>query len=141
MVLFFYQWKKNGVNIVDDYCTSGFHINVLILGYVMNTDSGNYQVIVSNGQGSILSVTDAIIVTNVISAAAPFTAAGTGWSLQGTTAPIMGANRLELTSSLGGTDRSAYMTDKQNITTFSASFVYTETAGSGNGADGVTFCI
>jgi hypothetical protein len=48
---------------------------------------------------------------------------------------------LELTSSLGSTDRSAYMTDKQNITTFSASFVYTETAGSGSGADGVTFCI
>jgi len=138
---FTYQWKKDGVDIVDDYRTSGSHTNVLNIGYATNTDSGSYQVIVSNGQGSTPSVADAILVTNVTATITPFNAAGTGWSLQGTTPPIMAANRLELTSSLGSTDRSAFLNAKQNITTFNASFVYTETAGSGSGADGVTFCI
>jgi hypothetical protein len=138
---FTYQWKRNGVDVVDDYRTSGSHTNVLTIGYATNTDSATYQVIVSNGQGSTPSVACALLVTNVTSSAAPFTAAGTGWSLQGTTAPIMGANRLELTSSLGSTARAAFMTAKQNISTFNASFVYTITAGANAGADGVTFCI
>jgi len=138
---FTYQWTKNGVNIVDDYRTSGSHTNLLTIGYATNTDSGNYQVIVSNGQGSSPSTTDALTVTTVTSGAVPFTAAGTGWSLQGSTPPIMGANRLELTSSLGNTARSAFMLAKQNITTFNVSFVYTLAAGANAGADGVTFCI
>jgi hypothetical protein len=138
---FTYQWQKNGVNVVDDYRTSGSHTNVLTIGYATNTDSATYQVIVSNGQGSTPSTPCALLVTNVTSSAAPFTAAGTGWSLQGTTPPIMGANRLELTSNLGNTARAAFLTDKQNIGNFNASFVYTLAAGANAGADGVTFCI
>jgi len=138
---FTYQWKKDGVDLTDNYRISGAHTNVLIIGYATNTDSGSYQVIVSNGQGSTPSVADAILVTNVTATYVPFNATGAGWSLQGTTPPIMATNRLELSSSLGSTDRSAFMINKLNITTFSASFIYTETAGAGNGADGVTFCI
>jgi hypothetical protein len=138
---FTYQWKKNGVDIVDDYRTSGTHTNVLTIGYATNTDSGNYQVVVNNGQGSTPSAVDAITVTNATSSIPPFTAAGTGWSLQGTTPPIMAANRLDMTSSLGNTARGAFMTAQQSISTFNAAFVYTVTAGFNGGADGVTFCI
>jgi len=45
-----------------------------------------------------------------------------------------------LTSGLGNTARSAFLTAQQNIGAFNVSFVYQDVSGV-NGADGVTFCI
>jgi hypothetical protein len=45
-----------------------------------------------------------------------------------------------LTSNLGNTARSAWITAQQLISTFNASFVYQDVTGVG-GADGVTFCV
>ncbi len=138
---FTYQWQKNSANISDNYRTSGSQSNVLTIGCANpSSDGGNYRVIVSNGQGSTPSTVEAV---TVITATPPpaFNAAGTGYTLQGTpTPPVMGNNRLELTSSLGGTARSAFLTAKQSIGSFNASFVYQTVSGAG-GADGVTFCI
>lgn len=141
---FTYQWQKNGVPIADDYRTIGSQSNVLLIAYANYGDSGNYQVIASNGQGSTPSAVDAVTVTNV-RPAAPFVAAGTGWSLQGTvfatnSPPIMGNNTLEVTSGFGSTARSAFLTEKQGIVSFTASFTYQLTSGAG-GADGLTFAI
>jgi hypothetical protein len=112
----------------------------LIIGYATNADSGSYQVLVTNGQGTTPSTVDVITVTNSTSTATPFNASGTGWTMQGTPSlPVMGANRLELTSGLGNTARSAFLADKQSIASFNASFVYQTVSGAG-GADGVTFC-
>jgi hypothetical protein len=52
----------------------------------------------------------------------------------------MGLNRLELTSGLGNTARSAFMLAQQSINTFNVSFVYQDVSGTG-GADGATFCL
>jgi len=134
---FTYQWQKNGVNLTDNYRISGSQTNVLTIGYATNTDSGNYQVLVT-GVGTTPSTVDAVLVTNRPSVA--FNAAATGWTLSGSTAPPITANRLELTSGLGSTARAAFLTEKQPIGNFYASFVYQTVSGAG-GADGVTFCI
>src|SRR6185436_10665569 len=110
---FTYQWQKNGVNIVDDYRTLGAHSNTLLIAYAKFTDTANYKVIVSNTSGPKDSTVDAVTVTNATFAPG-FTAAGTGWQTNGTLAPaIMTANRLELTSGLGNTARTAFLTTPQ----------------------------
>jgi len=135
---FTYQWQKNGVNISDNYRTSGSQTRVLTIGYANFSDSGNYQVLVT-GVGTTPSTLSVVTVTNPASAT-PFSAAGTGWTQSGTTPPIMTANVLELTSGLGNTARSAFLNEQQSIASFGASFVYQTVSGLG-GADGVTFCI
>jgi hypothetical protein len=142
---FSYQWKKDGVNLVDDYRTSGTHTNLLTIGYATNTDSGNYQVIVSNGSGSTPSTVDAILVTNVAGQfAAPFNAARNGWSYQltGTGAGLggMSNNAVTMTVNAGNSQSSCFLSNKIDITSFSASFIYLDVTGAG-GADGVTFCL
>jgi hypothetical protein len=52
----------------------------------------------------------------------------------------MGLDRLELTSGLGNTARSAFGLAQVNIVSFRAAFVYQDVSGAG-GADGATFCI
>lgn len=137
---FTYQWKKGGVNLTDNYRISGSQSNVLIIGYATNADAGNYQVVLHNALGDTPSTACAVTIS-VGSSAPPFTAAGTGWTMQGTpSAPVMSANRLEISSGLGSTARSAWVNDKINVGSFAASFVYTLTSGAG-GADGVTFCL
>jgi hypothetical protein len=138
---FTYVWKKDGVTIVNDYRTSGAQSDTLVIGYANTPDSGNYQVVVSNGQGTTPSTIDAVTVSASAGGSASFNPSGTGWTLQGTAAPPpMGANRLELTSGLGNTARSAFLNTKQNAAVFNASFDYIDTSGAG-GADGATFCI
>ncbi len=136
---FSYQWKKNGVNLTDDYRISGSQSNILIIGYATNADAGSYQVIVHNALGDTPSTANVATVTTG-SSLPPFTAAGTGWTLNGTTAPIMAANRLEMTSGANDTTRAAWANDKVNVGAFSASFIYQCVSGAG-GADGLTFCL
>jgi hypothetical protein len=134
---FTYQWQKNGANLSDNYRISGTQTNVLTIGYANFSDTGNYQVLVS-GQGTTPSTLDAVTVTNIT--ITPFNAAGAGWTMQGSSPPVMSANRLELTSGLGNTARSAFLNDRQSIAAFTASFIYQTVSGAG-GADGATFCI
>jgi hypothetical protein len=137
---FTYQWRKDGLDITDNYRISGSKTNVLTIGYLTTADSGNYQVIVT-GVGSTGSTIDAVTVTTSTSSAPAFNASGTGWTMQGTpSAPVMSANRLELTSGLGNTTRSAFANQPIGIASFNASFVYQTVSGAG-GADGATFCI
>lgn len=135
---FTYQWQKNGVNLSDNYRTSGSQSDVLTIICATGSDSGNYQVLVSNGT-TTPSTLDAVTVA-AATLATPFSASAAGWTLNGATPPIMGDNRLELTSGLGNTARSAFSSTPLNINAFNASFVYQTVSGAG-GADGATFCI
>jgi hypothetical protein len=143
---FTYQWQKNGVNISEDFRTSGTHTNTLTIGYATNADSGNYQCIVQNGAGTTPSTLDAILVTNVSgSSVTPFNAARNGWFYQLTGTGAGGAgmsnNAVTLTDNAGNTIGASFLSNKVDVTSFTAQFVYQLAIGAGNGADGVTFCI
>ncbi len=134
---FTYQWQKNGVNLTDNYRISGSQTSVLTLGYATNADSGSYRVLVSNGTTTSSTVELVTVAAGVPSGFANPAA----WTLQGTpSAPTLAGNRLEVSSSLGSTARSAFMNDKLAIGSFTASFIYQTVSGAG-GADGATFCI
>ncbi len=142
---FTYRWQKNGVDLSDDFRTSGTHTNTLTIGYATNADSGTYQCLVT-GQGTTPSTADAILVTNVSGQlSVPFNAARNGWfyQLTGTGAGLAGMsnNAVTLTVNVGNTASACFMSNKVDVTTFAASFVYLLTAGANAGADGVVFCI
>jgi hypothetical protein len=138
---FTYQWQKNNVNISNDYRTSGAQSDTLTIAYAATSDSGSYTVILT-GTSSTTSTADAVTVIAFPVGATFFAGSGvaSGWSLQGTTLPILTNDSVQLTAGLGSTDRAAFMTTKQNVAAFSASFYYQDVSGTG-GADGVTFCI
>ena len=100
----------------------------------------------SNGQGTTPSAADAILVTNVGgNLVTPFNAARNGWFYQLTGTGAGGAgmsnNAVTLTDNLGNTIGACFMSNKIDITSFTAQFIYQITANAGNGADGVVFCI
>jgi hypothetical protein len=143
---FTYRWQKNGVDLSDNFRISGTHTNVLTIGYATNADSGNYQCIVQNGTGTTPSTLDAILVTNVSGQlAVPFTTGRSGWFYQLTGTGAGGAgmsnNAVTLTDNVGNTISSCFMSNKIDVTSFTASFIYQLAVGAGNAADGATFCI
>lgn len=135
---FTYQWQKNGVNITDDYRTSGSKTDTLTIGYAATTDTGNYQVIVTGSQGTGSSTMDAITV--VMGSPNYFSVNSADWTLQGSPIFTEGTSIQLTTSGETGTARSAWMTAKKDITAFNASYIYQVASGAG-GADGMTFCI
>ncbi len=137
---FTYQWQKNGANISDDFRTSGSHSDTLLIGYADLPDSGNYQVIVTDQSGTTPSTMDALTVTTNIPGFFDATDTASDWSLQGTTAPVLTNNSIQLSAGLGSTARSAFLNAKKTVDGFTASFIYQDVSGPG-GADGVTFCI
>jgi len=143
---FTYRWQKNGVDISEDFRTSGTHTNILTIGYATNADTGNYQCLVQNGAGTTPSTLDAILVTNVSgNLVTPFNSARNGWSYQLTGTGAGGAgmsnNAVTLTDNVGNTIGACFLSNRIDVTSFTAQFVYQLAVGAGNGADGVTFCI
>ena len=61
-----------------------------------------------------------------------------GWTLNG--GATMTGNTIALTVGAGGTARSAFLNNKQDVIAFNFVFFYQDVSGAG-GADGVTFCI
>src|SRR5262249_18527327 len=60
---FNFQWQKNGVNLNDGGRVSGAHSNVLTIANSQSSDSGNYQLLISNAQGGpIQSTTESVLV-------------------------------------------------------------------------------
>ena len=51
----FYQWQKNGANLVDGGNVSGSVSNTLSLSAASTNDVGNYTVIITNTDGSVTS--------------------------------------------------------------------------------------
>lgn len=50
-----YTWRKNGANLVDGANISGSTSATLVIGNVTAADAGTYNVVVSNGGGSVTS--------------------------------------------------------------------------------------
>jgi hypothetical protein len=140
---FTYQWQKNGVNIANDYRTSGVLSNTLTIGYANTNDGGNYQVMVTGQQGTTPSTMDAVTVSTNASGFFGASSAPSAWTLNGTpsAAVLYPTNALQMTASLGSTARSAWLNTKQTITSFNAVFVYQTLVNANAGADGVSFCI
>ncbi|HOX55287.1 MAG TPA: immunoglobulin domain-containing protein [Candidatus Paceibacterota bacterium] len=58
-----YQWRKNGVDLINDGIFSGVTTTTLTLTGVQRTDSGTYSVLVSNPNRSVVSV-DALLTVS-----------------------------------------------------------------------------
>ncbi|HEX5218055.1 MAG TPA: immunoglobulin domain-containing protein [Verrucomicrobiae bacterium] len=134
---FTFQWQKNGANLSNGGRISGATSNVLVITYAGADDTGNYQLLVSNGQGGPVPSTLSAVTVQPIPM---LNAAGAGWTLQGTPAlPTMDTGTVTLTSGAGSTARSVFYNAPLYIGAFNASFVYHDVGG--GGADGATFTI
>ena len=61
-----YQWRKNGVNLVNGGNVSGATSATLSLSNVQGGDAANYDVVVSNGAGPVVSSAAALLVAPAI---------------------------------------------------------------------------
>lgn len=134
-----YQWQHNSVNLSDNARITGSHSNVLTIGFSLPGDSGNYQLIVTNSQGSSQSSVAAVTVTPVLG----FNGSGLGWSQQGTASGTLyqGNNVLELTFDLGNEANSSFFNFPVYVGAFEASFLYQVVNPNSNPADGVCFVV
>jgi hypothetical protein len=128
---FVYQWKANGVNLINGGRVSGATSNVLVIANAQPGDAATYQLSIANGQGNIQS--DSTVVT--VSARPSFFTNGKGWTLNGTGAAINN-NGITLSQGTGHT-RSAFFGYPLYVGAFEASFIYS----SQGGADGVAFVL
>lgn len=109
-----YQWRRNGVNLVNGGGISGADTNNLLISGVTSANEGNYDVIVSNGGGSVTSTPPA---TLTLASSGTLTR----WKFNGTlntSSPVPSEGDAAATAALSG-----------NITGFS------QPAGSGNDFD------
>src|SRR5204862_2593928 len=53
----------------------------------------------------------------------------------------MSNNAVTMTDNAGNTIAACFMSNKIDVTSFTAAFIYQLVVGAGNGADGVTFCV
>jgi len=129
-----YQWRFNGVNLSNGSGISGSTSNVLTIGNAQPTEAGNYQVVVSNGSGS---VTSSVALFIVGSSPVKFNVNGGGWHANGNAQ--IGTNILSVTQ--GGTSQTSsfFYNYPQYVGAFQASWTYQDVGT--NGADGAAFCI
>ena len=59
---FHYQWRREGVNLVDDERISGTTSPTLTIGKIYQTDQGVYSVVITNAWGSVTSAPASLIV-------------------------------------------------------------------------------
>lgn len=132
-----YQWQYKGANLTDGAGITGSLSNVLTIADAQTSEAGDYQVVVSNGSGS---VTSSVALFIVGSSPVGFNISGGGWEANGNSA--ISSNLLSLTDGGGGEASSFFYNYPQYIGAFKASYTYQDVGGTvGGGADGVSFCI
>jgi hypothetical protein len=57
-----YQWRKNGLSLQDGGNVAGAASSALTLAHVQAGDAGNYQVVVANNSGAVLSLAASLTV-------------------------------------------------------------------------------
>jgi hypothetical protein len=134
-----YSWKRNGLDLTNNAKISGAQSNVLSITSVDAGDIGNFQAFATNAYGLAASTVDAISVLP----ATEFNTNGLGWrmngSVNGSSSPAtIVSNVLSLTAG-SQTGRSAFLTNRVNITGFLATYTYQN--ASAGGADGVAFIL
>jgi hypothetical protein len=127
----YYQWQFNGTNIADDSRVSGSHSNVLSVARVLASDSGSFQLIMTNAVGSNASASASLRVTRVA------LNDGGGWTPNG--GATIASNVLTLTDGVGSEARSSFLNLPQYVGAFTASFTYQDVGG--GGADGAAFVL
>jgi len=129
---FSYYWQRNGVTLTDTARITGTQSNVLTIASAQASDTGTYQVFVSNSAGGpVPSAQETLIVQSALT----FNNDGIGWSLNG--GPTLGTNMLELTDGTGSQSRASFFRYPLYIGAFEAWFTYQDVGG--GGADGITF--
>ena len=58
----FYQWRRNGTNLVEGGSVAGSDERTLLISSAQLTDAGNYDVVISNGFGATNSAIAGVIV-------------------------------------------------------------------------------
>jgi hypothetical protein len=135
-----YGWKFNGAPVVNSGRISGANANALVINDVQVSDTGTYQLFMTNGLGTNLTSAATLSVIPVLS----FNNGGIGWHTNGTVSQSvvwLGSNQLQLTVNLGNEDSAAFFDSPVYIGAFQASFTYQVPTGPTSSADGATFCI
>jgi len=138
-VPFTYQWQRDSVNLSDGGRIIGAQSNVLAIVDARESDSGTYQLIINNPQGTGYSTLDSVLVQ----ARPTFNTNGLGWSLNSNdiNLPTFFDNVLTITDGNGSEARSTFYPWPLYIGAFTASFTYQDTTPGGGGADGVAFVL
>jgi hypothetical protein len=126
-----YQWQLNGANLADGGRITGAHSNVLTVADALVSDTGSYQVLVTNTSGGIASALASVTVTPI-----GFDS-GANWQLNN--GATMVSNVLTLTDGSGSENRSSFVDYPQYIGGFQASWIYQDIGG--GGADGMVFVL
>ena len=136
-----YGWQYNGGgNLVNGSRITGANSNTLTIAPALLSDSGTYQLFMTNGQGTASSMLATVTVVPVLT----FNGLGGGWSFNnnGVSAGIgyfIGTNAVRLTDSTATESSSTFFTTPVYVGGFRATWAYQDvTSGT---ADGVTFCI
>jgi Concanavalin A-like lectin/glucanases superfamily/Immunoglobulin domain len=130
------QWYFGSTPLTDGGRVSGSHSNALIINDLQPSDLGNYQVLVTNIDGSAASQT-----AQLVSLLPSLSFNGTvGWNLNGGASFIttnVTTNSILMTDGNGSEARSAWFQSPVDVSAFRATWIY-QTSG---GADGTTFCL
>ncbi len=127
-----YQWLFNNSPIVNNYRASGAQTPTLTINNCQVTDSGVYQLELSNSVGYSYSSSASLAVTLIT-----FNNGG-GWSANGNAIVANGA--LELTEGPLSQNSTFWLDEQVNVQAFRASWIYQDNTG-GAGANGVVFCL
>lgn len=130
-----YKWQINGSNI------SGATNSTLVKTDVQVSDTGSYQVVVTNNYGAI---TSSIAVLTFGNQPLGFNGDGMDWTVGQNgiypySTPAFYGNVLTLTDGANGESVGAFFGSPQYIGAFKAAFTYQ--AGGNEAADGATFCV
>ncbi len=128
-----FQWQLYGTNL------PGATSAQLVISNAQSSNVGTYVLSVTDGQGNVIQSSRALVALD--GAPMPkFNVNPMDWVFNGYgTATNLSGNVLGLTDGVLSEARSAWFGWPQNITNFSASFIYTDVGG--NGADGFTFVL
>ncbi|HEX4122502.1 MAG TPA: immunoglobulin domain-containing protein [Verrucomicrobiae bacterium] len=129
-----YQWTLNGTNLTDSAHVIGSQSNVLTIGNSQLSDSGSYQLVVTNSAG----------MTNTSEAALTITLigfnSGAGWTANGGTS-VSTNGLLTLTDGGLSETRSFFLDEPVDDNAFIASWTYQESPGNSTVADGTAFVL
>jgi hypothetical protein len=89
-----YQWRKNGNNLTNGGAISGATTNMLTINPVVTGDSGNYDVVVTDGFGQSITSTTAALTVNARPTAS---ASGDATVCSGESADLTGSGGISCT--------------------------------------------
>jgi hypothetical protein len=126
-----YQWLMNGSKLTDNSRISGSLTSTLTIANAQLSDSGVYQLMISNSVGYIYSSAATLNVTLI-----SFNN-GFGWTANGNA--IISNGALSLTQGTTSENSSAFLDELVDVIAFRASWIYQDIGG--GGADGTAFVV